>query len=73
LRVVTPKLSQSFSQLNTTDVTQITFALVQYTFETQIFCLHIDPDFMVDKNIFNENQLHIIFHPFYNKHCVGKT
>jgi hypothetical protein len=30
-------------------------------------------DFMVGKELFNEIQPHIILHPFYTQHCVGKT
>ncbi len=72
LCVATLKLSQSFLQLNTIDVTQVAFALVRHILEAQIFCLH-GPDFVVGKELFNENQSHIILHPFYTQHCVRKT
>ncbi len=60
-------------ELSTVDVTQVVFALVRHTFEAQVSCLHVGPNFTVDKELFNESQPHIIFHPFYTQHCVGKT
>ncbi len=72
LRVATLKLSQSFPQLNTADVTQVAFALIQHTLETKISCLHVGLDFMIGKELFNETKSHIILHPFYIQHCVGK-
>jgi hypothetical protein len=73
LHVATSKLGQSFLQLNTADVTQVAFAHVEHTLEAQVYCLHAGPNLDVGKKLFNENQPHIILHPFYTQHCVGKT
>jgi hypothetical protein len=61
------------SQLNTTDVTQVTFTFIGHTLEVQIFCLHAGLNLAVGKELFNESQSHIILHPFYIQHCVRKT
>jgi hypothetical protein len=71
--VATPKLGQSFPQLNTTDVTQVAFTFVRHILEVQVSCLHVGPNIAIDKEFFNESQLHIILHPFYTQHCVGET
>jgi hypothetical protein len=55
-------------KLSIIDVTQVAFALVRHTFETQVFCLHVHPNLAVSKELFNESQPHIIL-----RHCVGKT
>jgi len=73
LRVATLKPSQSFLQLDTVDVTQVYFAFIRHTLEAQISCLHVGPNLTVGKEFFNESQSHIILHPFYIQHCVGKT
>jgi hypothetical protein len=73
LRVATLKPSQSFLQLDTVDVTQVYFAFIRHTLEAQISCLHVGPNLTVGKELFNESQSHIILHPFYIQHCVGKT
>jgi hypothetical protein len=39
----------------------------------QVSYLHVSLNREVGKELFNESQLHIIFHPFYTQHCVGKT
>ncbi len=68
LRVATLKLGQNFLQLNTTDVTQVAFALIPRTLETQVSCL-----LAIGEKLFNENQPHIMLHLFYTQHCVWKT
>ncbi len=73
LHVATPKSSQSFLQLNIANVTQVVFAFIQHTLEAQISCLHVGLNLTIGKELFNESRLHIIFHPFYTQHCVGKT
>jgi hypothetical protein len=49
------------------------FHSIRHTLVAQVSCLHVGPNFAVGKELFNENYLHIIFHPFYTQHCVGKT
>ncbi len=73
LCVATPKSNQSFPQLNTSNVTQVVFALVRHTLEAQVSCLHVGPNLAIGKELFNESQPHIILHPFYTQYCVGKT
>jgi hypothetical protein len=73
LRVATSKPGQNFPQLNTFDVTQVFFALIQHTLKAQVSCLHAGPNLAIGKELFNESQSHIILHPFYIQHCVGKT
>ncbi len=60
-------------EFSTADVTQVAFVFVRHTFEAQVYCLYTSFDFTVSKKLFNESQLHIILHPFYTQHCVGKT
>jgi hypothetical protein len=72
LSFATLKPGQNFPQLNTTNVTQVVFALVQHTLEAQVSCLYASFNLMVGKELFNESQLHIILHLFYTQHCVGK-
>jgi len=73
LRVATSKPGQNFPQLDTLDVTQVSFAFVRHTLEAQVSYLHVGPNLAVGKKLFNESQSHIILHPFYIQHCVGKT
>jgi hypothetical protein len=58
--------------MNTADVTQVALAFVRHTLEVQISSLHVGPNLAIGKELFNESQLHIILHPFYIQHCVGK-
>jgi hypothetical protein len=53
--VAMPKPGQGFPQLNRTEVTQVTFVLVQHTLEVQISCLHADPNLVVGKELLNKN------------------
>jgi hypothetical protein len=39
----------------------------------QVYYLHVGLDYVVGKELFNENQPHIILHLFYIQHCVRKT
>jgi hypothetical protein len=73
LCVATPELGQSFPMLNIVDVTQVVITLVPHTLGAKISCLHASPHLAIGKKLFNESQPHIILHPFYIQHCVGKT
>jgi hypothetical protein len=55
LHVATPKSDQNFLQLNTANVTQVAFILVQHTFETQVSCLYVGLNLTVGKKVFNES------------------
>jgi len=73
LRVATLKPGQSFSQLDTIDVTQVFFTFVRHTLEAQLSYLHAGPNLAIAKELFNESQSHIILHPFNIQHCVGEA
>jgi hypothetical protein len=67
------EIELDFSAVELANFTQVAFAFIRHTLETQISCMHAGPNFAIGKELFNESQLHIILHPFYTQHCVGKT